>query len=43
MGAWDLTYDCNASSFEDVVVYFEKLIEEQEKEDMTETIHIVQM
>ena len=31
MGAWDLTYDCNASSFEDVVVYFEKLIEEQEK------------
>tara|TARA_B000000565_G_scaffold219149_1_gene173296 strand:+ start:7717 stop:8352 length:636 start_codon:yes stop_codon:yes gene_type:complete len=31
MGAWDLTYDCNASSFEDVVVYFDKLIEEQEK------------
>lgn len=31
MGVQDLTYNCEASTYEDVVYYFDKLIEEQEK------------
>ena len=31
MGAWDLTYDCKATIFADVVEYYDKLVEEQEK------------
>ena len=31
MGAWDLTYDCKATIFADVVEYYDKLVEKQEK------------